>query len=348
MGIHNRSKKNLTYQAAGVDLDKANHLINDIKVIAKKTHRSGIVNELGHFGAFFQIPTHYKQPLLVSGTDGVGTKLKLAHDLNHHDTIGIDLVAMCANDIVCHGAEPLFFLDYYATGQLEFQQSINIMKGIGTGCKLAGMALIGGETAEMPGVYNGSDYDLAGFCVGVVERPKVIDGHTVQIDDVIIALASSGPHSNGYSFIRKIIDTVGANYSNKFHHHTLGKTLLTPTKIYVKSILNLLKHVDVHGIAHITGGGLLENIPRCLPTGTQAVLNQKSWQPPAIFQWLQQQGNVADDEMYRCFNVGVGMVIIVSSKEVSTTLDCLKASGENAWVIGTVHSSDQKPAVVFQ
>jgi len=197
MGIHNRSKKSLTYQGAGVNIDKANHLINDIKVIAKKTHRAGTVNELGHFGAFFQIPTHYKQPLLVSGTDGVGTKLKLAHELNRHDTIGIDLVAMCANDIVCHGAQPLFFLDYYATGQLEFQQSINIMEGIGAGCRLAGMALIGGETAEMPGVYSGPHYDLAGCCVGVVERSKVIDGHTVQIDDAISALAYSGLHSNG-------------------------------------------------------------------------------------------------------------------------------------------------------
>lgn len=338
----------LTYQEAGVDINKAAHLVDRIKAMAKETHRPGVVNELGSFGAFFQIPEHYQQPLLVSGTDGVGTKLKLAHTLNRHDTIGVDLVAMCVNDIICHGAEPLFFLDYYATGQLNFEQSVDIIKGISKGCALAGAALIGGETAEMPGMYNGDDYDLAGFCVGVVERSKVIDGSAVQVGDTLIALASSGPHSNGYSLIRKIIEVTGANYQDTFENDTLGNVLLMPTRLYAKSILNLLKHVDVHGIANITGGGLLENIPRCLVKGTKAVLDKNSWEYPAIFKWLQKQGNVSNEEMYRTFNVGVGMVIVVSEDNVDTALACLKASGETAWVIGSVESSDEKPAVVIE
>lgn len=341
-------KQGLTYQDAGVDIEKANRLVDDIKTIAKKTHRPGVVDELGGFGAFFQIPSHYQQPLLVSGTDGVGTKLKLANALNQHNTIGIDLVAMCVNDIICHGAEPLFFLDYYATGQLDPQQSTDIIKGIGEGCEQAGAALIGGETAEMPGMYRGKDYDLAGFCVGVVERSKVIDGHTVQVGDAIIALASSGPHSNGYSLIRKVVEVSGADFSDAFEGDTLGNALLTPTRIYAKTILNLLKHVDVHGIANITGGGLTENIPRCLPQGTKAVLDKNSWERPAIFKWLQEQGNISDDEMHRSFNVGVGMVIVVPAKEADDTLDCLRAAGETAWVIGSVASSSDKPEVVIE
>lgn len=348
MSSDKHSKEGLTYQDAGVDIDKANRLVEDIKQIATKTHRPGVVNGLGGFGAFFQIPEHYQQPLLVSGTDGVGTKLKLAHALNQHDTIGIDLVAMCVNDIICHGAEPLFFLDYYATGHLDPEQSLNIIKGIGKGCELAGAALIGGETAEMPGVYSGSDYDLAGFCVGVVERSKAIDGHTVQIGDSLIALASSGPHSNGYSLIRKVVEHVGADYNDAFGDDMLGNVLLTPTRLYAKSILNLLKHVDVHGLANITGGGLLENIPRCLPQGTQALIDKNSWERPAIFKWLQEQGNISNDEMHRSFNVGVGMIIVVSEKETDDALDCLKAIGETAWVIGSVQSSNQKPTVIIK
>ncbi|MCB1826777.1 MAG: phosphoribosylformylglycinamidine cyclo-ligase [Coxiellaceae bacterium] len=342
------SENGLTYQDAGVDIDKANQLVNDIKKIAKKTHRPGVVAELGGFGAFFQIPEHYQQPLLVSGTDGVGTKLKLAHLLNRHDTIGIDLVAMCVNDIICHGAEPLFFLDYYATGELDPSQSTDIIKGIGKGCELSGAALIGGETAEMPGMYNGKDYDLAGFCVGVVERSKVIDGHAVQVGDAIIALASSGPHSNGYSLIRKVVEHANANYDDAFEDSTLGEVLLTPTRLYAKSILNLIKHVDVHGIANITGGGLLENIPRCLPEGTQAVLDKNSWKRPAIFKWLQENGNISNDEMHRSFNVGVGMVVVIPNNDVETALACLKATNENAWIIGKVESSNQKPAVIIE
>lgn len=348
MNKNPQTKEGLTYQDAGVDIEKANQLVENIKKIAKKTYRSGVVNELGGFGAFFQIPEHYQQPLLVSGTDGVGTKLKLSNTLDCYDTIGIDLVAMCVNDIICHGAEPLFFLDYYATGQLNSKQSTDIVRGIGQGCELAGAALIGGETAEMPGVYNGNDYDLAGFCVGVVERAKVIDGHTVQVGDTIIALASSGPHSNGYSLIRKIVEVASADYKDPFEKSTLGNALLTPTRIYTKSILNLLKHVDVRGIANITGGGLLENIPRCLPQGTKAILDKNSWEYPAIFKWLQEQGNISNHEMHRSFNVGVGMIVVVPEKETDIALDCLTAAGENVWVIGSVQSSHQKPAVIIQ
>ena len=348
MSTRKHPEKGLTYQDAGVDIHKANRLIGNIKTIAKRTHRPGVVNELGGFGAFFQIPSHYQQPLLVSGTDGVGTKLKLAHSLNRHDTIGIDLVAMCVNDIICHGAEPLFFLDYYAAGQLDLNQSAEVIKGIGRGCELAGAALIGGETAEMPGMYSNNDYDLAGFCVGVVEQSKVIDGHEVQVGDAVIGLAASGPHSNGYSLIRKVVEVAGANYNDPFEKGTLGSALLTPTRIYVKSILNVLKHVEVHGIANITGGGLLENIPRCLPKGTKAVLDKNSWQPAAIFNWLQQQGNISNDEMYRSFNVGIGMVMIVPAKDTNITLDCLRATNENAWVIGSIESSTQEPAVIIE
>lgn len=340
-----QTKEGLTYQDAGVDIEKANQLVEEIKTISKKTHRPGVVSELGGFGAFFQIPEHYKQPLLVSGTDGVGTKLKLAHALNDHSTIGIDLVAMCVNDIICHGAEPLFFLDYYATGKLNPSQSLDIIKGIGKGCQLAGAALIGGETAEMPGMYQGDDYDLAGFCLGVVERNKVIDGNAVQVGDQLIALASSGPHSNGYSLIRKVVEQCGAHYDDPFEKSTLGKTLLTPTRIYAKSILTLLKNFDVHGIANITGGGLLENIPRCLPQGTKAVLDKNSWQRPPIFQWLQEQGNISDNEMHRSFNVGVGMVIAIAEHDIETALACLKTAGETAWIIGSVQSSNEKSAV---
>jgi len=339
----------LTYQDAGVDIEKASALVDDIKTIAKKTKRPGVLEDIGGFGAFFEIPTHYKQPILVSGTDGVGTKLKLANILNRHDTIGIDLVAMCANDIICHGAEPLFFLDYYATGQLDTTQSKAILTGIGKGCELSGCALIGGETAEMPGMYQGSEYDLAGFCVGVVEKQKIIDGSQVKVGDTIIALASSGPHSNGYSLVRKVVETAGADYNDAFEDTTLGDALLTPTRLFVKSIQTLIKQINVHGIANITGGGLHENIPRCLPANTQAIIQQNSWELPRIFQWLQEKGRISDFEMQRSFNVGVGMVICVAKEDAEQALDLITATGEQAWVIGEVQSSNQsKPSVKVQ
>jgi len=256
---------------------------------------------------------------------------------------------MCVNDIICHGAEPLFFLDYYATGKLNRQQSIDIIRGIAKGCKLAGAALIGGETAEMPGMYSSNDYDLAGFCVGVVEKNKVIDGHAVQIGDAIIGLASSGPHSNGYSLIRKIVEYTGASYSDSFEGKTLGEILITPTRIYTKSILNLLKNVTIHSCANITGGGLVENIPRCIPQGTQAVIDKNSWERPPIFNWLQEKGNVTEEEMQRSLNLGVGMAVIIPTDMVETALACLKASGEKAWTLGSVQASNHdEPSVIIR
>jgi phosphoribosylformylglycinamidine cyclo-ligase len=329
----------LSYRDAGVDIDAGNQLVNRIKPIARATRRPGVLDSIGGFGALFEIPTdRYRQPVLVSGTDGVGTKLKLAIELNKHDTIGIDLVAMCVNDLIVAGAEPLYFLDYYATGKLSLDMAEDVIKGIGEGCQQAGAALVGGETAEMPGMYNAGDYDLAGFCVGVVEKSKIIDGSKVASGDVLIGLQSSGPHSNGYSLVRKIIEVSGADLSADFHGKTLGETLLTPTRIYVKPLLALLEKVDVHALAHITGGGLLENLPRVMPDGTQAVIDSRSWQAPPIFAWLQEQGNVEDTEMYRTFNCGVGMVLCVDKADVEQTLTILSAQGETATVIGGIQA----------
>ena len=339
--------KNLSYKDSGVDIEKASQFIEEIKAIVKRTHRSGVVDNFGSFGAFFEIPKEYKNPLLVSGTDGVGTKLKIAQDINYHETIGIDLVAMCVNDIVCHAAEPLFFLDYYATGKIDMEQSMQILRGVGKGCELSNAALIGGETAEMPGLYNGKDYDLAGFCVGVVEREKAIDGKNVQSGDSIIALASSGPHSNGYSLIRKVIDVSGASYQDSIGSTSLGEAVINPTRIYVRSVLELNKKLDIHGIANITGGGLIENIPRCIPGGKQAVLEKRTWEYPEIFQWLQEKGNILDSEMHKTFNVGVGMVIIVSKKDTEKALEVLKSTGETAWLIGSIKDySDGRSSTV--
>jgi phosphoribosylformylglycinamidine cyclo-ligase len=305
----------LTYQDAGVDINKGNDLIEQIKPIAKSTTREGVLAGLGGFGAMFELPTNqYKNPVLISGTDGVGTKLKVAEMLNKHDTIGIDLVAMCVNDLIVQGAEPLFFLDYYATGKLNTEIAVSVISGIGEGCKQSGCALIGGETAEMPGMYSGEDYDLAGFCVGIAEKEDVIDGTKVTNGDHIIALGSSGPHSNGYSLIRKVLERT------KPTEHQLQQ-LIEPTKIYVKSILSLLKKHSVHAISHITGGGLLENIPRVLPENLAAKLDKNSWQMPEIFQFLQANGNIELTEMYRVFNCGVGMVLVVSSDE---SIDVIK------------------------
>lgn len=345
-----KSSDQLTYQSAGVDIEQADALVSDIKSIAKRTQRPGVMASIGGFGALFEIPTdRYQQPVLVSGTDGVGTKLKLAMQMQRHDTIGIDLVAMCVNDIITLGAEPLYFLDYYATGKLNRQQAADVIKGIGHGCELAGAALIGGETAEMPGMYQGDDYDLAGFCVGVVEKNNIIDGSNVKAGDAIIALSSSGPHSNGYSLIRKVLERSGATLSDSFANHTLGDALLQPTKIYIKSLLQLMQQVTVNAMAHITGGGLLENIPRVLPDNTAAIIDRSTWQWPEIFQWLQAQGNIEDREMYRTFNTGIGMVVIVDEKNAQQCITFLNDHGETAWQVGHIESHDQQqPQVVIR
>lgn len=326
----------LSYKDAGVDIDAGNRLVDKIKSVAKKTKRPEVMGGLGGFGALCQIPAGYKEPLLVSGTDGVGTKLRLAMDMNKHDTIGIDLVAMCVNDLIVQGAEPLFFLDYYATGKLSVETAAEVVSGIGQGCELSNCSLIGGETAEMPGMYEGEDYDIAGFCVGVVEKSKVIDGSKVSAGDALIALGSSGPHSNGYSLIRKILEVSGAQTSEPLGDKTVGEALLAPTRIYVKSALELLKQVDVHALSHITGGGFWENIPRVLPKNTQAVINQDSWQWPEVFDWLQQKGHVETYEMYRTFNCGVGMILAVAPADLEQSLAILKEAGENAWHIGEI------------
>lgn len=328
----------LSYKDAGVDIDAGNALVERIKGVAKKTTRPEVIGGLGGFGALCKLPTGYKNPILVAGTDGVGTKLKLALDTGYHHGVGIDLVAMCVNDLVVAGAEPLFFLDYYATGELDIDVAATVVESIGEGCLQSGAALIGGETAEMPGMYAKGDYDLAGFCVGVVEEDGIIDGHKTAVGDAIIGIASSGPHSNGYSLVRKIIEHANADLQQSFGDSTLAETLLTPTRIYVKSVLQLIKTVDVHAIAHITGGGLLENIPRVLPDDTQANIELSSWQMPAIFDWLQEQGNVAQEEMFRTFNCGVGMVVVVPPSQLEQALAVLQEQGESAWQIGSIGS----------
>ncbi|MBC8519979.1 MAG: phosphoribosylformylglycinamidine cyclo-ligase [Gammaproteobacteria bacterium] len=345
------SKKSLSYSDAGVDIDAGNDLIEHIKPLAARTSRPGVMAGLGGFGALFEIPLdRYKNPLLVSGTDGVGTKLRLAMQLEKHDTIGIDLVAMCVNDLIVQGAEPLFFLDYYATGKLDKKTAISVIDGIATGCEQAGAALIGGETAEMPGMYSEGDYDLAGFSVGIVEKSEVIDGSRVKAGDVLIGMRSSGPHSNGYSLVRKIIEVSNADLNEDLDGKPLGEQLLEPTRIYVKPLLALAKQIPVHALAHITGGGLTENLPRVLPESTTAMVEKSSWEWPAVFKWLQEQGNVVDEEMIRTFNCGVGMVVVVSSEDADSTISILAKQGESAWKLGTITSSDEEgkePKVVF-
>ncbi|WP_299076935.1 phosphoribosylformylglycinamidine cyclo-ligase [uncultured Paraglaciecola sp.] len=335
----------LSYKDAGVDIDAGNQLVERIKSVTKKTHRPEVKGGLGGFGALCSLPEKYQKPLLVSGTDGVGTKLRLAMDLKQHAGIGIDLVAMCVNDLIVQGAEPLFFLDYYATGKLNVDTATEVVTGIGKGCELSGCALIGGETAEMPGMYHGEDYDVAGFCVGVVEADDVIDGSRVTHGDALIALASSGPHSNGYSLIRKIIEVSESDTSDTLEGKTLSEHLLEPTRIYVKNVLSLLEQVQVNAISHITGGGFWENIPRVLPQDTKAVIDGNSWQWPAIFNWLQQQGNVTTHEMYRTFNCGVGLIIALPNDKVAQALEILNGLGENAWQIGHVENTDSPEQV---
>lgn len=332
------SSTSLSYRDAGVDIDAGNRLVDLIKPLAKATSRPEVLGGLGGFGALFEIPLHrYKNPVLVSGTDGVGTKLKLAMQMGKHDTIGIDLVAMCVNDLVVAGAEPLFFLDYYATGQLNPEVASQVVSGISQGCIQAGAALTGGETAEMPGMYQGEDYDLAGFCVGIVDKDKIIDGSKVKSGDVLIGLASSGAHSNGYSLIRKILEHSDASLDSPFGGRTLGEALLEPTRIYVKAILALLEQgVNIHALSHITGGGLLENIPRVLPDNASAVIDSQSWDMPELFQWLQKEGNVEQQEMYRTFNCGVGMVICLPETDATSALQILEQNGQTAWTLGRI------------
>ncbi len=345
---HDASKTNtktatsLSYKDAGVDIDAGNKLIDRIKPHAARTKRSGVVDGLGGFGALFEIPERYQSPMLVSGTDGVGTKLKLALEMNKHDTIGIDLVAMCVNDLIVQGAEPLFFLDYYATGKLDIETAESVIKGIADGCLQSGAALIGGETAEMPGMYNAEDYDLAGFCVGVVEKNRIIDGSKVKAGDALIGLASSGPHSNGYSLVRKVIEVSGADLNEAFDGATLGEKLLAPTQIYIKPLLALHEKIDMHALAHITGGGLLENLPRVMPDNTQAKIDANSWQTPAIFNWLQTKGNISDEEMYRTFNCGIGMVIVVDQTDVDTSTKLLNEQGIETSIIGSIEASQEQ------
>jgi phosphoribosylformylglycinamidine cyclo-ligase len=333
-------KPSLTYRDAGVDIDAGNELVNRIRNTAARTRRPEVLGGLGGFGAMVAIPPGYREPVMVSGTDGVGTKLRLAMQLQKHDTIGIDLVAMCVNDLVVGGAEPLFFLDYYATGKLNVDVAAQVVDGIGRGCELSGCALVGGETAEMPGMYEGDDYDLAGFCVGIAERSEIIDGNRVQPGDVLLALGSSGPHSNGYSLIRKILEVSNADLEQRIGGTTLANALMAPTRIYVKNLLQLIKEVDVRALSHITGGGLPENIPRVLPDGMVAAIDTASWKLPAVFEWLKNAGGVASEEMYRTFNCGIGMVVCVPANQKELALDTLNALGENAWQVGEIEAAE--------
>lgn len=327
----------LNYRDSGVDIDAGNALVERIKPAVKSTNREGVVTGIGGFGGLFQLDTQrYEQPILVSGTDGVGTKLLLARHLERHDTIGIDLVAMCVNDILTCGAEPLFFLDYYATGKLRIDNAQAVIEGIAEGCRQSGCALIGGETAEMPGMYGADEYDLAGFSVGVVDRPKLIDGSRIEAGHVVLGLGSSGPHSNGYSLIRKVLELSGDDPSMPMDDSTLGDALIAPTRIYVKSILPLLEEHRVDGLAHITGGGISENIVRVIPEQLGLEIDLSSWQFPAVFEWLQSRGNIAEEEMLRTFNCGIGMVIIATEASAAAISETLAATGETVFRIGRV------------
>ena len=331
------SRPAVTYRDAGVDIDAGDELVERIKPHVRRTLRAEVIGGLGGFGALVRVPLErYRRPVLVSGTDGVGTKLRLAIDTGQHDTIGIDLVAMCANDVVVQGAEPLFFLDYYATGRLDVAVAERVVAGIAEGCVQAGCALVGGETAEMPGLYQGADYDLAGFCVGIVEQDRLLDGSATRAGDVIIGLASSGPHSNGYSLIRKLLAIAKADAGTRVDGRSLYELLLAPTRIYVKPLLALLAELPVHGLAHITGGGLLDNIPRVVPAGLEVRLDLRSWRRPAVFDWLQATANLDATEMHRTFNCGIGMTVCVPADSAEPALARLRALGETATVIGEV------------
>ncbi|HEY2464447.1 MAG TPA: phosphoribosylformylglycinamidine cyclo-ligase [Steroidobacteraceae bacterium] len=329
----------VTYRDAGVDIDAGDELVERIKPRVKRSMRPEVLGGIGGFGALVEVPLdRYRKPVLVSGTDGVGTKLRLAIDTQRHDGVGIDLVAMCVNDVIVQGAEPLFFLDYYASGKLDVGVGERVIAGIVEGCVQAGCALVGGETAEMPGMYHGADYDLAGFCVGVVEKDAIIDGSKTRAGDVVLGLPSSGPHSNGFSLIRKILQLSGADLQADLQGASLIERLMAPTRIYVKPLLKLMREVPLHGLSHITGGGLLDNIPRVLPEGLEVVLERNAWRREPVFEWLQQQGNIADAEMYRVFNCGIGMTIQVSPGDAQRAIGILRAAGQEALVIGEVRS----------
>ncbi len=332
-------KPGLSYRDAGVDIEAGNRLVDRIRDSVARTRRPEVLGGLGGFGGLFQLDTaRYRQPVLVGATDGVGTKLKLALLLDRHDGIGIDLVAMCVNDIIVQGAEPLFFLDYYATGHLDVEAAADVIAGIAAGCEQAGAALIGGETAELPGMYHDGDYDLAGFCVGIVDRDRLIDGSTIREGDTLIALASSGPHSNGYSLIRKVLERNDSDLSMPVGGRSLGDRLIEPTRIYVRSLLALREEVEVRGIAHITGGGLTENLPRILPEGLRAEVDRQTWDIPPLFSWLQETGAIEPAEMLRTFNCGVGMVLVVAADQASKTIGLLEDLGEKAWPLGRLVS----------
>jgi phosphoribosylformylglycinamidine cyclo-ligase len=331
----------VTYRDAGVDIDAGDELVERIKPLVRRAQRREVLAGIGGFGALVELPARYRRPVLVSGTDGVGTKLRLAIDTGRHDTIGIDLVAMCANDVVVQGAEPLFFLDYYATGKLQVPVAEAVVRGIIEGCVQAGAALVGGETAEMPGMYRGEDYDLAGFCVGVVEKDAIIDGSRIAAGDAIVGLDSSGPHSNGYSLIRKLLADTGATVETLLEGRSLFDRLLAPTRIYVKPLLALIEALPVHGLAHITGGGLTDNIPRVLPAGLEAVLERRSWPQQPVFEWLQRAGRISSAEMYRTFNCGVGMTVIVGAGDAVAAVEFLAARGEGARIIGAVRAGSR-------
>ena len=342
-------KQGLSYKDAGVDMLAGDELIERIKPYAKKTMREGVLNGLGGFGALFEISKKYQNPVLVSGTDGVGTKLKLAFEWGFHDTVGIDLVAMSVNDILVQGAEPLFFLDYFACGKLDIDTAADVIKGIAQGCEQSGCALIGGETAEMPGMYPDGEYDLAGFAVGAVEKSNIITGATIAAGDVVLGLQSNGVHSSGFSLVRKILDVSKADLNQDMGGVTLKQAISAPTRIYVKPLLAAMAQVTIKGMAHITGGGLTENVPRVLPDGLQAVLESDKWQRPPLFQWLQQAGNVADDEMHRVFNCGIGMVVIVAASDAAQTAEILRAQGETVYQMGHIQalpSADAHPTIV--
>ncbi len=328
----------LSYADAGVDMIAGDNLVEAIKPFAKRTMREGVMAGIGGFGALFEISKKYREPVLVSGTDGVGTKLKLAFHLNKHDTVGVDLVAMSVNDILVQGAEPLFFLDYFACGKLDVTTAATVIKGIAAGCEQAGCALIGGETAEMPSMYPDGEYDLAGFAVGAVEKSAIIDGSKIQPGDVVLGLASSGIHSNGFSLVRKIIEVANPDLQADFDGRSLGDALMAPTRIYVKPLLALMQSLEVRGMAHITGGGLVENVPRVLGDKLTAILHKDSWPMPKLFSWLQQHGGVADAEMHRVFNCGIGMVVVVSKENAAAALAQLQAAGETVYQIGEIRA----------
>ncbi|OAB58186.1 phosphoribosylformylglycinamidine cyclo-ligase [Phormidium willei BDU 130791] len=330
----------MDYQDAGVNIEAGRAFVNRIESLVKDTYRPGVLGGLGGFGGYFELPEGYRKPVLVSGTDGVGTKLKLAQSLNRHDTVGIDLVAMCANDVLTSGAEPLYFLDYLATGKLDSEQLAQVVSGIAIGCRDAGCALLGGETAEMPGFYPDGEYDMAGFCVGIVEKEQLLDGSQVKVGDVAIALPSSGVHSNGYSLVRKIIADGGYSWSDcpdVFQGQSLGEVFLTPTQLYIQPILDLRRQaIEIHGMAHITGGGLPENLPRCLGDKQSVRINDEGWETPRVFEWLAEAGNVSPEAMFDTFNMGVGFVVVVSPRDVEATLASLKTQQQPAWVLGEV------------